>query len=97
MPSIRSIHQRRTDIALRLLGGLGGGYLVASLLGVACATWLPSQPVENAIIGTLAGLLAWPPVMMGCFATRSGSRACLLVGLLALALATGALLGGWRP
>ncbi len=66
----------RSDIAIRALTGIAGGYLLAALLSVAIARWLPLPRIEASAAGMLTGLLAWPPVMMTAFAIHSLPRLC---------------------
>lgn len=87
----------RLIIAGRILAGVGGGYLCASLLAIASARLLPLARLDATIISTLMGLICWPIMVMVCFAARTAVRAWGIVLCVAMCLASTAFLGGWRP
>jgi hypothetical protein len=87
----------RADVAGRTVAALGGGYLLAALLAVACAWTVPGTRIDAAAFGTIAGFLAWPVAAMGCFWARSAWRAWAGLIVFAAPVAAVALVGGWRP
>ncbi|MCP1249369.1 hypothetical protein [Gluconobacter oxydans] len=88
---------RRYDIALRLVVALPLGYALSALGGVCLAFWLPLSRTDNAMAGTLLGLILWPVIFMASFAVaRIGRLLALLLPATCL-LSALALLGGWRP
>lgn len=87
----------RLITAGRILAGVGGGYLCASLLAIASARLLPLARLDATIISTLMGLICWPIMVMVCFAARTAVRAWGMVLYVAMCLASAAFLGGWRP
>jgi len=87
----------RADVVARLIAAIGGGYMVAALLGIASAWTLPGERIDAIAFGTIAGLLALPVAAMGCFWARSAVRAWIGILFFCILFAGVAIMAGWRP
>ncbi|HUD94085.1 ketohydroxyglutarate aldolase [Sphingobium sp.] len=78
----------RVNVALRILAGTAGAYLVAALLAAMLARTLPMSRVEAVTSGTMVAYLAAPAVTVWAFLARGPWRAlagvATMAGLLAL-------------
>lgn len=85
----------RATVAIRVALAAAGGYLVAALVGIVLAQWLPWPRADNVIAGMLAALVVWPLAAMFCCACRSTRRACVSMAAMVMLLAAVALSHGW--
>lgn len=78
----------RANVALRVLAGTVGAYLVAALTAAMLARTLPMSRVEAVTSGTMAAYLVAPAVTVWAFLARGPWRALagvtLTAGLFAL-------------
>ena len=78
--------RRRANTILRVLTAIPGGYLVASLWGMALARLLPGGPLQASMAAMILSFALCAAIAMWAFAARSGWRAMWTV-LLAGAVA----------
>ncbi len=80
---------RRLGVAMRAIAAVLGGYVVAALASVVCATLLPMPRAEAVLTGMLLSFVVYAGAVVWVFAARTALRAWigLLVPLAALAAA----------
>ncbi|WP_298399976.1 ketohydroxyglutarate aldolase [Sphingobium sp.] len=84
----------RANVALRILAGTAGTYLVAALAAAMLARILPMSRAEAVTTGTMIAFAIAPGVVVWAFLARGPWRALAGVGIAALALGGVAWLAG---
>ncbi|KAA8718985.1 DUF3649 domain-containing protein [Pseudomonas cannabina] len=65
----------RLAVTSRALAAIFAGYLLASLVSVCIAQWLPVPRAEAVVIGMMFSFLAYLGAVLWCFACRSAVQA----------------------
>ncbi|RMO78005.1 hypothetical protein ALQ33_03244 [Pseudomonas syringae pv. philadelphi] len=65
----------RLAVTSRALAAILAGYLLASLVSVCIAQWLPIPRAEAVVIGMMFSFLAYLGAVLWCFACRSAVQA----------------------
>lgn len=80
---------RWPGVAMRVVAAIVGGYAMASLAAIVCATLLPLERAEAVLTGMLLSFAVYAGVVVWIFAARTALRAWtgMLVPMAALAAA----------
>ncbi|WP_313041886.1 DUF3649 domain-containing protein [Pseudomonas sp.] len=85
----------RLAVTSRVLAAVIGGYLMASLVAICLALWLPTSRADAVVTGMMSSFVFYLLAVLWCFACRTAWRAWAGVMVPSALLATLAGIGFW--